>query len=741
MAKYQIMTPDGYEVEIRASSEAEAIEKARKDYKTMPRIIAKQPGDVRVFERPNGQRYVVSPSYSGTNPEIINKILEGTQAGAAVQSAQREDILEQYPVAARAAQFVKGVPFVGSYVDEALGAVLGPEAATGTRALQSAMEAERPGQTAALNLAGGVTGAAGAVAALPATMTGGLVGTTAMRTAPAALRGLGTGAALGAAEGGVFGYGEGTTPAERAREAATGAAFGAGAGGALGAAMPFVAKGAQNLADVIKRSDLAIIASTLNISRNAAKVIKNTFQMGGDMDAAMAAIDKAGKEGMLADAGQAAQALLDAAAAGGGQAGTIARTAVDERMARTGQALDATLDATLGEAPIGPRTAVENIAARTAPQRDELYTEAFNTPINYGGDEGTAIFKVLDKTPNNLMAEAIREANEEMLMNNIPRNQHIKASIGDDGKVTFSELPNVMQLDELKKALQTIAYQNVDQYGRLTAKGTRYNRLAGELRDAVSGAVPVYGDAVKLGGDKIAEERAFQLGADLLKPQTELEDVMKAFGPDASAAQLDAAKQGLRRYVEKAIGDVRAIASDPTAEALDARQVIKVVTDLSSENSRRKIKEMLGAEADALLKQIDEAAQSASVRAALAVNSKTAQRKAIRETVEQVTQPGVVGSAMRGEPLLTSQRLIQAVSGQTDEFTEAQKQRIFEEISRALTERKGRSAQEALRLIGSAMEGQPLTDAQNQFLAQQVALTLYGGTAPTAARSAQQVFE
>ena len=136
MAKYQIMTPDGYEVEIRASSEAEAIEKARKDYKTMPRIIAKQPGDVRVFERPNGQRYVVSPSYSGTDPEIINKILEGTQAGAAVQSAQREDILEQYPVAARAAQFVKGVPFVGSYVDEALGAVLGPEAATGTRALQ-----------------------------------------------------------------------------------------------------------------------------------------------------------------------------------------------------------------------------------------------------------------------------------------------------------------------------------------------------------------------------------------------------------------------------------------------------------------------------------------------------------------------------------------------------------------------------------------------------------------------------
>lgn len=741
MAKYQIMTPDGYEVEVTASTQSEAIEKAKKGYKTMPRIIDKQPGDVRVFERPSGQRYVVTPSYSSSDPQIVERILSGTTAGEVAKSEQYQDILEEYPVAARAAQFVKGVPFVGSYVDEALGGLLGEEAATGTRALQSAMEAERPGQTAALNIAGGVTGAAGALAALPSTVTATLAGPTAMRTAPAALRGLGVGTGIGAVEGGVFGYGEGTTPAERISEAKRGAAFGAGAGAATGVAMPFVAKGVQNLADVIRRSDLAIIASTLNISRNAAKVIKNTFQMGGDMDAAMAAVQKAGDEGMLADAGQAAQALLDASAAGGGQAGTIARTAVDERMARTGQALDATLDATLGEAPIGPRTAVENIAARTATQRSDLYTEAFNAPINYGGPEGEAIFKVLNKTPNDLLARAIKEANDEMQMSGIEIERHIKAAIADDGKVTFTELPGVMQLDQLKKTLQEIAYENVDQFGRLTAKGNRYNRLAGELRDAVSGAVPVYGDAVKLGGDKIAEERAFDLGANLLKPQTELEDVMKAFGPDASAAQIDAAKQGLRRYVEKTIGDVRAIASDPTAEALDARQVIKTVTELSSDNARKKIKTMLGAEADALLKQIDEAAQSASVRAALAVNSKTAQRQAIREGVEEVTQPGLVGSAMRGEPLLTSQKLIQAVSGQTDEFTEAQKQRIYEEISRALTERKGRSAQEALRLINSAMQGQPLTDAQNQFLAQQVALSLYGGAAPTAARTVERTFE
>lgn len=741
MDKFYIMTPDGYEVEVAAETEQKALEIASKDYKTRPKILHRTEGDVRVFERSNGKRYLVSPSYSTTDPDKIDQVLKGAQAGQVAKSAQYEDILSQYPTTAKLSQFVKGVPFVGSYADELIGAMAGPEAATGTRALQSAMESERPGQTAALNIAGGITGAAGMAAAAPQAVTSALVGPTAMRTAPAALRGLGVGALTGAVEGGIYGAGEGTTAASRLSEAGKGAAFGAGAGAVLGTAMPFAAKGAQKVAEVIKRSDLGIIASTLNISRNAAKVIKSTFEMGGDMDAAMAAIDRAGKEGMLADAGQAAQALLDAAAAGGGQAGTIARTAIDERMARTGQALDATLDATLGPAPIGPRSAVEAIAEKTAPQRSELYNEAYNAPINYGGSEGDAIMSVLNKTPSDLLSRAIKEANDEMQMGGIDIQQHIKATIGDDGKVTFTELPGVMQLDQLKKTLQEIAYENVDQFGRLTAKGNRYNRLAGELRDAVSSAVPVYSDAVKLGGDKISEERAFQMGVDLLKPQTELEDVMRAFGADASAAQLDAAKQGLRRYVEKAIGDVRAIASDPTAEALDARQVIKVVTDLSSDNARKKIKTMLGAEADALLKQIDEAAQSASVRAALSVNSKTAQRQSIRKSVEDVTQPGVIGSAMRGEPLLTSQRLIQAVSGQTDEFTEAQKQRIFEEISRALTERKGRSAQEALRLINTAMQGQPLTDAQNQFLAQQIALSLYGGTTPAAAQSAQQALD
>jgi hypothetical protein len=322
-------------------------------------------------------------------------------------------------------------------------------------------------------------------------------------------------------------------------------------------------------------------------------------------------------------------------------------------------------------------------------------------------------------SPDDLIA-GIVEANKEMRSNG-QVNQQIMAVLGADGNVEFlREMPNVQQLDEIKKALQKIAYDNTDDFGRLTGTGKRYNRLAGELRDAVSDAVPDYGTAVGIGGDKLAEERAFMLGRDLLSTKTEIEDVAFELGKKPSSAQVDAAKLGLRSYIEKTLGDVRAVPSDPN---IDARQVIKAVTDMSSDNARAKIRSLMGAEAETLLRQIDEAAQSAIVRAAVSTNSKTAIRTGIRESVEEMTTPGILGQAMAGDPINTSKSLIQAITGQTAEYTAIQRQRIFEDIARALTEKKGKTAQAALDYLEQAMRGQPLTAAQNEFLARQVAGT------------------
>lgn len=673
----------------------------------------------RVVRSQSGKLSFVSPAYSTSDPEQVRRIMEGEGGAQVSRTGMQESIIAQAPAAARLTKLVEGTPFIGSYLDEAIGAVAGPEATQGVRALSSAMEEVRPGQSLALNLGGAGLGTVATIAATPARLAAALVPSTSARMLPSVGRAAATTGLLGAVEGGIYGAGLGEG-AGRAETAGTGALFGGLLGGALGGAAPLVAAGAENVAGLFRRSDVAKIASDLGISREAATVIKNTFDQGGDIAAARAAIQRAGSEGMLADAGFAAQALLDASAATGGRAGQIAREAVEGRMTRTGEALDKTLDTVLGTAPLGPRTAVDAIAERTAPARELAYTTAYQTPINYAAPQGMKIEEVLGRVaPDDLIA-GIVEANKEMRSRGMV-NQQIMAVLDASGNVEFlREMPNVQQLDEIKKALQKIAYDNTDDFGRLTGTGQRYARLAGELRDAVADAVPDYRTAVSIGGDKLAEERAFMLGRDLLSTRTEIEDIGFELGKKPSAAQVEAAKSGLRSYIAKVLGDVRAVPSDMN---LDARQVVKAVTDMSSDNSRAKIRSLMGAEADALLKQVDEAAQSAVVRTALATNSKTAIRGNIKQTVDELTTPGVLGQAMAGDPINTSKAIIQAVTGQTEEFTAQQRQRIFEDIARALTEKKGKTALSALNYLEQAMRGQPLTAAQNEFLARQIAGT------------------
>lgn len=733
MAKFHIATPGGYEVEVTAKDETEAVAKARKDWQKMPRIIAKK-DKTRVFERPNGQRYVVSPGYSSTNPQKVEEALSGMTGGEISRKGIDEAIIAENPLAARAGEYVRGTPFVGSYADEALGAVLGPQAATAARATSGAMQRQRPGQTAALNLAGGIMGSAGAATAAPAKLAqgaGALIG-QGPRISQVA-RGIGAGAALGGLEGGIYGAGEGTG-AERGAQAARGAGFGAAAGGLLGGAAPVAREAVGNVAGLFKRSDISQISRELGISKDAAKVIKATFDQGGDIDAAMENLNRAGKEAMIADAGEAAQALLDSATQAGGRAKAVTNKAISERMSRTGQAVTGALDEALGDAPLGPRTAVREIAERTAPARKQAYDLAYQTPIDYASQQGRNIEGVLDKVEPNVLIRAIGEANAEMADRGL-KNQQIMATIDDAGNVVYREMPNVQQLDEIKKALQAVAYENTDDFGRLTGKGQRYNRQANELRDAVSEAVEPYGAAVSIGGDKLAEERAFVLGRDLLRAKTEVEDVMLELGEKPSQAQVSAAKRGLRSYIDKALGDVRAIASTPTPDENEARQVIKAVTDMSSGNARKKIKELMGAEADALLAQIDEAAQSAAVRARVSQNSLTAARKAGKEAIDEATKSGAVGQLMEGEFVGTTKQLIRAATGMTDEYSVQQQQKIYQDIARALTEKTGDDARAALAVLDRAMKGQELTEAQVDQLSNLVAGVLFSGSAPQAGRA------
>lgn len=731
MAKFHIGTPAGYDVEVTAGSEQEALSVAREKWQTLPRVIAQTGDKGRVLEQ-NGHRFFVSPGFSTSDPDRIAQIMQGASPGELSRRSFDEQAIAAAPIAARATKFVEGVPFAGTFVDEALGAALGPEAKAGIRAQSAAMERQRPGQSLLAALGGGVAGTVGAVGAMPARATqaiGRALPTVAqgLRTAPGLLAAGGIGSATGAIEGAVAGAGMGTDPESRARMARTGGQIGAVAGGAFGAAAPLLTKAADNVVSLFRRSDVASISRDLGISSDAARVIKNTFDQGGDMAQAQANLQRAGSQAMLADAGEAAQALLDAAAASGGTASQTVRGAIDARASRTAAALDQTLDQTLGKPPVGPQTAVSDIARRTAPQRAEAYERAFDNVIDYNSPEGRAVTEALSRISPKVLNDAIEEANEQLLASGQSASR-IRASLNKAGEVVLSDNPSVRQLNEIKIALGSLAEDAKGDLGAATTKSRRFSALASGLRKAIGDAAPDYSRAVQLGGDAIAERNAFELGASLLKPQTRIEDVTSMLGDSPSLAQIDAAKSGLRDAINKALGDVRAIASDPN---MDARQLRQALQLLGSDNAKAKARELLGSEADALFAQIAEAEQSLLVRSATARGSQTAARQAQQRTVEEITSPGLLGTAMRGEPIDASKRLVQAVTGQTDEFSAEQRQRIFADISRALTSARGDEARKALSSIDRAISGQSLTEAQTNQIAK--ALVDVGFTAGTPA--------
>lgn len=739
----------GVKFEVRAGSPEEAAEKARNtDLATVPRVISRK-GTTRIFERPNGQRYLVSPGYSTSDPAKIEAAMKGASAGEISTRSFDEQVLAERPVAARGAEFLRGVvPGAGSYLDEAIGAVAGPEAAAGMRSMSGAMQRQRPGQTTALNLAGGITGAGMAAATAPAqaaSLFGNVVG-QGPRIAQAGRAAL-AGATAGGAEGAIFGYGEGTTPETRAQEALTGGTFGTATGAALGAASPYIEAGVKNVASAITRSDVATIASAFGISPNAARVIKDTFDMGGGVPDAIARVERAGAEGMVADAGEAAQALLDATAASGPGPAQAARAPIERRMERVSGNLEEGLTSRLGQPAAGPETAVRDIMQRTAPERTAAYGQAYDTAIDYAAPAGRNIEEVVfNRIDPDVLSSAVREANAEMRDRGLA-NQQILVDLAPDGTMSFREMPNVRQLDELKKALNGLARAAKKNEGTVsvdTAESLRYARQASDLRDAIVAATTdpatgqsTYAAATKIGGDTIQERNAYELGEAILSPRTRVEAVGIELGSNPSAAQIEALKSGLRTRIDQVVGDVKRIPSDPN---IDARQALATLRELGSDNARAKISAFMGDEANDLFRLLDESMVAAETRAAMSANSRTALRGATQQNVTDITAPGVMETAFSGEPLNTTSRLIQAVTGYTDDFTAGQRKKVYMDLAKALTEKQGPDAVMALRVLDAAMSGQRLTEAQTEMLSKVVSNALLMGSTPALGRSAEQRF-
>lgn len=656
------------------------------------------------------------------------------RAAAADQIAQDQMTLAQGgPVMNAVTKFAQGIPFVGQYSDELTTGIDRATGGTGAagevqRQVQDAMDRQYPKTSVGLQVAGGLAGSAGLGGlATKGAQALGVTGQAISSLVPAGLAGrvaagAAAGAAIGGTEGAVSGYGAGTE-GQRGQSAISGGLVGAGLGGVIGGLAPLASAGIKSAVEAWKGRDVSVIANRFGISKDAARVVKAAIE-NDDMAAADAALRRAGSDAMLADASPATSQLLDTAMQSGGKAARIGREAVDSRAVAANDRITTSLDTILGR-PEGVKSASRDVATRTAGLRSQAYDRAYGSPIDYStGGPGDAILGVIERIPPRTVQAAVSEANDAMRAAGVT-NKQILIDIADDGAVSFREMPNVQQLDELKKALGSIAQNETDAItGRITGAGLRAKKLAADLSAAIADAVPQYRTAVKLGGDKIAEQNALDIGRKALLSGTTREQVAEAMAGASRDAQ-EAARRGLRTYIDDTLANVKAAISDPNT---DAREAMRVVKDMSSRANREKVEMVLGKpRADALMRTIDEAAAQLATRSAVARNSATASRLAGKEAIDAITEPGALSTLLAGRPVDAGRKLVQLFTGSTAEAQTAQKQAIYAEIATALTKMRGPDAQLALEAVNKAIAGQPVSSAEAARIAR--ALTTGGALA------------
>jgi len=674
----------------------------RQPLEEQDKLIAEVAGG-RVVERA-GRQFFVSPGYSTSDPkkiaEIVAQAEQGRTARQMVESEIRQEMVGDMPLTASAAKFTQGIPFVGEYIPEAIG-MASPRTRQRLELLQRATEEEYPVGSAAARMGAAIGSSLLVPGSAPATVGGAF----------------GRGALFGGTEAGISAVGaaEGDI-SERGLQAIPTAIIGTALGGSMAGLISLFAKGVTSTAglDAAARS----VASELGISKEAAMIIGQTLSReGSSLEDALQNIRRAGDQGMIADADIATAKLLDAVIASGGEAATIGRGAVTERAAEQSEQLSGAMTRALGAEPVGMRTAAEQAAARYAPMTRLSYAEAYASPIDYTSAAGLEIEELIKRVPAADLRAAFSEANDVMQLQGI-RNQQIRATINDDGSIDYEEMPNVIQLDYLKRAMQRVAYSDeyTDKFGRPKGKGEDLNIVAGKLRDALGRAVPAYDRAASMGGDIIRERQAGELGNILLNDRVTRDELKEAVR-GASKTEMDALRLGARNQIDEIMANVKTSISAGDQGAIEEAR--KLLRQLSSGANRQKLQMILTPQRYGQLNtKLNEIRAALELQANVSPNSATAIRQQIMKDIEEISGLGMVGSALRGEPLQAGQKVIQALTGMTDESMVARRNNILKEVAEALTTKRGREAEIALSYVSEAIQKGRITEAKANYVNQ-----------------------
>ena len=591
----EVELPDGFIVEFPDGTSREEIKKALSDPHKLNLARAKAAKSGAL-------------SLSPERAEAQAKIDQDTMDKVTLESAPF--------MAPTLAKFNQGLPFVGEWVDEAMGKLNGPQATTRIREWQGAMDRQHPKTSAALQLAGGVN------ASIPAAV---MAAPSVLASAPASMMGkLGMGGLLGLVGGSFEGAVQGAGAAnegDRSRGAQSGALTGGILGAAFGAGIPLAGAG-------VKKA----VSTGADILGWSHKKLPGLTKQATDQIAMRAEADNIGTRGldniraggdgaMLVDAGPSMIGLADQAVNVSPTSAGVVSNRVHARSANAGRKLKATFDDVMGGAE-GMKALIRSIRDDASPATRAAYDVAYNTPIPYDKPSGQAVEALLKRIPARKIRAAVEAANDRMTYDELPG--QIMASIADDGSVSFSQMPNVIQMDYMKRAFDELAREGTDALtGKMTPDAAFARRIARDIRNTVREAVPAYGEALEAAGDALSLESATDLGRVALRQDTTRETIT-AWAEEATVAERRAFAAGLRSDIDERMANtVKAV----TSGDLDAVEARKILRAMSSEAVSDKMRIALGDEAgDAIATSLDEATQSLMVQAGINPNSATAGR-------------------------------------------------------------------------------------------------------------------
>lgn len=618
------------------------------------------------------------------------------------EDQQRERWAANHPIASKAAKFLQGLPFVGEYVDEAFGKITGdPENTRLVRAMQAREDKVNPKTAMGLQIAGGV------LPALPLAGPGiGALGRM-QSLGGRVLAGGVAGGTLGALEGGVSGYGAGTDPESRMDSAQSRAMIGGALGAGLGMAVPAVSAGARSAYNkIIDNATIGRRAKEIGLSRPSYQFMSRAMEADGSLSGAgRQRLLRAGDDAMLADAGPNAQTLLDVATQRSGPASNMARDAIEGRATRARQTLTDAMDSTFGPTP-------DYRAPRKRYNLSPRYDRAYSQAIDYSDPMA---MEIEDIVKNRVPKSAIDRANELMRLEG-NKSKQILARVDDAGDVVFETMPDVRQLDYITRGLNEVATE-ADGKGALggtTQIGKAYKNLSREIRSRLRQMVPDYDAALKEASGAISEVEARKFGGNILSGRISRGEAFEMID-DMGARELAEVKAGMRAYMDDAMANVRRAISDGN---MDAREAIQALREMSSRASREKVEMVLGkAEASKLFREFEKATASMELRAATATNSKTFARQSTDDLIKSQTEEGIINAVRAGEAVNAPKRVVAALLGRS----EADKMRIadatYEEITRALTQLRGKSAQRALQTLEDIARRSPENEAVARALA------------------------